>query len=111
MQTTLVNLDITFVNRVQYGFPPPLSNDHLVRFNEEKKGDVILINDPTKKSYSSWIKRVVATSGESVAIKIKYYLLMVRKLIVKIRDYLMTPVLYVKKSLMAFHIPLKKALA
>ncbi len=71
MKPTLTDSDLVLINKVYYGFRIPFSNSYLVRFDKIDKGSVVIINDPTKQSFNSWIKRVIATPGDSISISNK----------------------------------------
>jgi signal peptidase I len=68
MQPTLSDSDLVVLNKVYYGLRVPFLNKYLVSFNEVNKGSVVIINDPTKQSFNSWIKRVIATPGDTISI-------------------------------------------
>jgi len=68
MNPTLTDSDLVWVNKAYYGIRIPFFNDYLVRFGKAEKGSVVVINDPTKQSFNGWIKRVIATPGDTIAI-------------------------------------------
>tara|TARA_B100000809_G_C15127380_1_gene526836 strand:- start:2436 stop:3065 length:630 start_codon:yes stop_codon:yes gene_type:complete len=68
MQPTLSDSDLVVLSKAYYGLRVPFLNKYLVSFNEVKKGSVVIINDPTKQSFNGWIKRVIATSGDTISI-------------------------------------------
>ena len=68
MQPTLTDSDLVVLNKAYYGLRVPFLNKYLVSFNEVKKGSVVIINDPTKQAFNGWIKRVIATPGDTISI-------------------------------------------
>lgn len=64
LPTLLIN-DHIFVNKLIYGLRVPFSESWLVKFNEPKRGEVIVFKYPKDMS-TFFIKRVVAESGDKV---------------------------------------------
>ena len=65
MLPTLLIHDHIFVNKIVYGVRVPFSESWLVKFNEPKRGDVIVFKYPINKSVF-FIKRVVGLPGDKV---------------------------------------------
>lgn len=68
MEPTLTDSDFVLINNVSYGLLIPLSKKYFISFDEVNKGSVVVIRDPTKKPFNRWIKRVIATAGDSISI-------------------------------------------
>ena len=64
LPSLLIN-DHIFVNKFVYGLRVPFSENWLVKFNEPKKGDVIVFKYPRDMS-TFFIKRVVGESGDKI---------------------------------------------
>ena len=67
MIPTLEVGDIVLVNRLRYGIRIPLTNKYLIRWAEPSVSDVVVFEDPLDTGINSWIKRVIATEGQTVS--------------------------------------------
>jgi signal peptidase I len=70
MQDTLLIGDFLFVNKFEYGPKIPFTHIRLPGFRKPHRGDVIVFQfpqDPTK----DFIKRAIATAGETISIRDK----------------------------------------
>jgi signal peptidase I len=70
MEPTLLVGDHILVNKVVYGFRVPFTDRRWPEFRKPRRGDVIVFVYPVDRS-KNFIKRVIATGGETVAIKDK----------------------------------------
>ena len=81
MRNTLLEGDNLFVNKITYGIKLPFSKDRIVKFNDIKRGDVIVFRFPAedKKQVNcgepqygrDFVKRVIGMPGDTVEIKNK----------------------------------------
>lgn len=74
MIPTMLVGDHLFVSKLRYGIINPLSKEpsYLVRWSEPKPGDVVVFTAPPyvgQNSGQTWIKRVIAGPGQTVALK------------------------------------------
>lgn len=65
MLPTLLIHDHIFVNKFTYGIRVPFSENWLVKFNEPKKGEIIVFKYPNDMS-TFFIKRVVGEPGDKI---------------------------------------------
>ncbi len=65
MLPSLLIHDHIFVNKLTYGFRVPFSENWLVKFNEPKRGEVIVFKYPKDMS-TFFIKRIIGESGDKV---------------------------------------------
>lgn len=65
MLPTLLIHDHIFVNKLTYGVRAPFSEKWLVKFNEPKRGDIVVFKFPQDMS-TFFIKRVVGEPGDKV---------------------------------------------
>lgn len=65
MLPSLLIHDHIFVNKFTYGIRVPFSEEWLVRFNEPKRGEVIVFKYPNDKS-TFYIKRIVGLPGDKI---------------------------------------------
>lgn len=68
MLPTLLIHDHIFVNKFTYGLRVPFSEKWMVKFNEPKKGDIIVFKYP-KDMDTFFIKRVVGEPGDTVFVE------------------------------------------
>jgi len=81
MRNTLLEGDNLFVNKIIYGVRLPFMNKKLVKFNDIKRGDIIVFAFPAESKMQAncgepqygrdFVKRVIALPGETVEIKDK----------------------------------------
>lgn len=65
MLPSLLIHDHIFVNKIYYGIRAPFSESWLVKFNEPKRGDIVVFKYPVDPS-TFFIKRVVGEPGDKV---------------------------------------------
>lgn len=65
MLPSLLIHDHIFVNKFTYGLRVPFSEEWLVRFNEPKRGEVIVFKYPNNKD-TFYIKRIVGLPGDKI---------------------------------------------
>ncbi len=70
MQDTLLVGDFLFVNKFEYGAKIPFTDVRLPGLRDPRAGDVIVFQFPQDPS-KDFIKRCVATGGETIEIKDK----------------------------------------
>lgn len=64
--------DIVIDSRMSFGLRVPLTNIYLYRWSSPKKGDIVMFESPIPGFHlSTWIKRVIAVSGDTVEFKEK----------------------------------------
>ncbi|MDR1684013.1 MAG: signal peptidase I, partial [Elusimicrobiota bacterium] len=81
MRNTLLEGDNLFVNKITYGVKEPFTGSRLIKFNDIKRGDVIVFKFPAEDREQincgepqygrDFVKRVIALPGEKVEIKNK----------------------------------------
>lgn len=81
MRNTLLEGDNLFVNKITYGLKLPFAKDRVLKFNDIKRGDVIVFRFPAedKKQVNcgepqygrDFVKRVIGMPGDTVEIKNK----------------------------------------
>mgnify|MGYP001769501386 CR=1 FL=1 len=68
MRMTLIEGDRLFVNKLAYGPMVPLTQYRLPGFTQPRRGDVLVFRFPADRT-KDFIKRLVATGGETVEIR------------------------------------------
>ena len=76
MRMTFIEGDHLFVNKFIYGLPVPFTRKKLLKIKKVKPGEVVIFRFPSRDKNNAhygkdFIKRVVATEGETVEIKNK----------------------------------------
>ena len=69
MYPTLEINDYIFVNRFIYGERIPWTTTKLFSLSDPKRGDVIVFNYPCDPNNRDYIKRVIATAGQTVEVR------------------------------------------
>ena len=68
MIPTLLIRDHLFVTKLAYGIRVPFTTLYLMRYDNPKRGDVVVFINPQKPS-EDWIKRVVGLPGDVIEVK------------------------------------------
>lgn len=81
MRNTLLEGDNLFINKITYGVRLPFMNTKLLKFNDIKRGDVIIFTFPAKDRNQincgetqygrDFVKRVIGLPGDTVEVKNK----------------------------------------
>jgi signal peptidase I len=71
MENTMLVGDHPVAMKFYYGYYNPFTDKLIFDINKPKRKDVVIMRDPTDKTNEMWIKRCVATAGDTVEIKDK----------------------------------------
>ena len=68
MNTLLIN-DLMFVNRLKYSSNIPFTSEEIIRYNDPKKGDIVVFKFPIDGR--PFVKRCVGVPGDTIEVKHK----------------------------------------
>ncbi len=69
METTLLVGDLLLVNKAVYGAEVPFTPIHLPGFEDPQRGDIVVLEPPFDGWEAPYVKRIVATPGDEIAMR------------------------------------------